>query len=388
MIAVVVLFLAMAAYLGVHFLKGFGDSVLTAPVSSTTVTQSAPASGILIRNELILTDLHMHHIVVAKDGQRLSAGGTAAIASDSAEALSIETERLALTSEIERLESLLQSVSGSGGLSERDTAVKTAVLELSAAVSSGDGVARETASAWIESLVLSSSDATETLTRLSQLRGRLYELGSSKIESVYAPKSGIFYSKLDGFEEVSPASLKDLTVSRLDKLMKTEVPGAPGAIGKLAVSYRWCFAATMEAEQASKLTVGGEASLSLERLGTQPVTVRVESVSAAESGRCAVVFSATTSLEETISARLCSAEVIWGTISGLQVPGGAIQLDEEGNNFVWVVSSGLARQRYINVIMETDDFVLVSPMEGEELGAGNLVVVGGEDVYDGMTVVN
>ncbi len=388
MIAVVVLFLAMAAYLGVHFWQGFGDSVLTAPVIAATVTQSAPASGILVRDEQILTDSHMYRIVLAKDGERLPAGGTVAIAADSAEALSLETERLALTTEIARLESRLGSVSSDSGPAERDTAIKAAVLELSAAVSSGDGAARETATAWLESLVLSGSDTTETVARLSGLRGRLFELGGSRAESIAAPVSGLFSSRLDGFEDVSPGALEDLSVSGLDKLMETQTRETVGAIGKLCVSYRWYFAAAMDAEQAALLTAGSSANLLFGRLGTEPVVARVESVSTAQSGRCVIIFSATTSLAETASERLCDAEVIWGTIKGLQLPSAAIQLDEEGSSFVWAVSSGLARQRFIEVIMDEGDYVLVSPLEGEELSVGSLVVVGAEDVYDGMSVVN
>ena len=388
MIAVVVLFLAMAAYLGVHFLQGFSDSVLTAPVVSAVITQSAPVSGILIRDELIITDAHMHHSILAKDGERLSAGGTVAIVSNSAEALSLETERLAITTEIERLESLLKSAGGSSSPVERDAAIKAAVLELSAAVSSGDGATRESANAWLQSLVLSGSDATGTLTRLSELRGRLSQLGSSGAENITAPESGLFYSRLDGFEDISPGILEGLGVSELDRLMQRQTQEQSVAIGKLAVSYRWCFAAAMDAEQAQLLTVGSVASLSFERLGTKPITARVESVSAAQSGRCVLVFSATTSLAETASARLCDAEVIWGTLSGLQITSDALQFDEDGNSFVWAVSSGLARQRFVDVIMDEGDYVLVLPLEGEELSEGNFVVVGGEDVYDGMSVIN
>ena len=76
------------------------------------------------------------------------------------------------------------------------------------------------------------------------------------------------------------------------------------------------------------------------------------------SGHYLVIFQGDTNLGELLSLRRQSVEIIRATYKGIKVPVGALRMDEDQLG-VFVLSGNRARFRPVEIIYETDSYVLI-----------------------------
>ena len=77
------LFVAMLAYLGVYVIRSLSNDLRTAPAVYVSLTESASAAGIVVRNEQLITSSDQYLSVVAENGALLASGDTIAVAYNS-----------------------------------------------------------------------------------------------------------------------------------------------------------------------------------------------------------------------------------------------------------------------------------------------------------------
>ena len=221
-------------------------------------------------------------------------------------------------------------------------------------------------------------------TELNSLRERAGE--DTRVLS--ADFGGIFSTLVDGYETLSPAALSELSPSRLTELLEQDPSIPAGAYGKLVSSYRWYFAAAMSAEDAENLQVGRAATLNFGRYYGTDIRAVVVSVSAPENGSSAVVFRCDTSLSDTLGMRRVSADVIFAEYSGIRVPSQALQTDPEtGEEYVWCISATILERKNVSVLYRDVDFAIIDrSATAAALREGNVVVVSGEDLYEGKVM--
>ena len=220
--------LAGAAYLAAPLLPGGAAAYRTAEVTRVSVTVTAEAEGVVLREEQRLSSDDAYLLVTARDGERLAARGRIAIecltAENYAAALGRPADGAALSSAGEAVIALAEAVYGPAG------SVDAALGALEARLSGGESAGQEPA----------------------EPPGNV----------IAAAEPGLFTLYADG---LSGLAAEDCGTPReLSALLASPVPAAPeGAFGTLVTGVRWRFAALIDEEAASTLSAGDRAELTL-----------------------------------------------------------------------------------------------------------------------------
>ena len=382
------LFLAFAIYAGAYAIRSLRDTTVTAEAVAADVTLGGPASGIVIREETVLTSAEKYIDVTARDGSKLAAGATLATAMRSEAGLESANRIHELELEVARMSAALDELDSAADLTTRDESLRAVVQKLSGAVARHELSALDSDSLNLRSLLFSNAAAGVSKAELRTLQRELDSLrGSSSSDAVVltTERSGVFSTLVDGYEALTPAELDALTPDGLETLTSYTPDKPAGAYGKLVTSYRWYFAAAMSAADAEHLTVGKTATLNFGRYYGADISARVLSISEPADGNVAVVFRCDTALADTLAMRCVPANVVFATYSGIRVPAQAVQTDEKtGDTYVWCITAMQLERKDVTVLYADDDFAVIAESNAADaLRDGNTVVVSGKDLYEG-----
>ena len=393
-IAMLVLFAAMAVYLGVYLFRSTQQSYSTAPAVLVTVSEGGQASGIVVREEqVIASDKEFLSLSVddgkqvARDGEnghQLGADGDAELGLDSA------SRARELKKEIAYVSSLLSRAGSASGASELDSSVHSAILQLNAAVSAGSASELDDICMDLSSLLFGTSTGTVSQSDLDALNAELHQLEKTGVGrgSITAPAAGLFTSTVDGYEALNPAALENLTPDGVAALEHTSPSTPANTIGKLVTAKKWYFAAVMSKADADRLNLGGSATLDFPQHYSGTISATVFSKSEPDgSGEVAVVFACNNALADTLAMRKATADVVYSEHTGLRVPLKAVHMDDDGQTFVYVVTAAQLEKKPIEIIYQTDSYCLVAQStDSNALRAGNDIVVSGKGLSDGQVV--
>lgn len=388
-IAISAFFAAMLIYLGVYILQSSQQTYVTAPAVVVTVNESGKAVGCAVREEQFISANQPYISVSVDDGAQVARGGELAVGVGSQEALENAGRIRELETEIAYVDKLLSSMSTAASVTERDNAVRSAVLELSESVNSGDASGLDRACLNLSSLLFSGDKGTVTQSDLDALQAELRQLQTSvgSDSSITAPASGLFTTVTDGFEALTRDDLTELTPAGVTALGDRRTAVADNVIGKLVTSKKWYFAAVMQEADAARLSAGGSATLDFGRHYSGSVPATVIRISEPENGEVAVVFACNTALADTLAMREATAEVVYTEYTGIRVPLKAIHLDEDGNAYVYVITAGQLESKPVEIIYQTGDYCLVARgTQSNALRAGNEIIVTGKNLSDGKVV--
>lgn len=284
------LLLAAAAYLGLRPLLGEESPALPTPEPvETSEPLTVEAGGVVIRQENVLRGEGEYMLPLLEDGERASAGEVIALVSDEPAALEAAQGRLRISSE------LAAAVAGA------EPEPEGALAALAAARASGDCAGLVSGAQSLGDALFGSTQELRAARLLSELAALPEPDGAAEL---LAPSSGLVTTKTDGLERLTPELLEGLTVTGLTELMRAEPDETDANSLRLVSGWRWYFAAPLEAEYAGALEPGSRVTLALPGL---EVSARVESVSEAAGGRCAVVLSSTEAMEAALELRFCEA---------------------------------------------------------------------------------
>lgn len=386
----VLLFLAMLAYIGYGVWNSVINPVQTALAVGTSVKISTPVSGIVVREESVLTSGEANLYITARDGSNLSAGETAAVAYDDEAALQRAAREQELEIEITRIESMLK------GLNSTETAVVTqsiqqAVTELSAAVARQELSEMDACCLTLSSLVLELESENVSEARLAELQRELNSLKTnttSDTRRLTAPQAGIFTSLVDGWERLTLSDVLNISPQSLRSMEQAEPDVPQSAYGKLVTSFTWYFAAVVDGEYAFQLKKGDQVTLAFDGLNGERIQAAVISVSEAEAdGSRAAVFSCTRAQAESLAMRKTTAELIFQEYTGIRIPSQALHADEDGSACVYVLTGTQAEKKRVEIIYEDGDFALAKTgTAANSIHAGEEIIVSANDLYDGKVM--
>lgn len=387
-IAMVVLFAAMLVYLGVSVFKSTQERYVTAPAVVVTVNESGQATGCVVREEQLVTSNKEYISISVDNGSEVARGGEIAIGVSAPEALERASRAHELEAEIDYVSALLSSMSTASGGTEQDAAIRAGILELSAAVSSGDAGKLDSICTNLGSMLFSGG-ATVTQSDLDALQAELRQLRASTESSgsITAAAAGVFTTAVDGYESLCFADLDNLTPDGVAALSSQKAAVGEDVIGKLVTSKKWYFAAVMQEADAARLSPGGTAALDFGRHYSSNLSATVLRISEPVDGQVAVVFACNTALADTLAMREATAEVVYTEYSGIRVPLKAVHIDEDGGTYVYTVTAGQLEEKPVEIIYQTGDYCLVARgTESNSLRAGNEIVVSGKNLTDGKAV--
>lgn len=416
--AMVVLFLAVAAYFAGSALRELDQPMYTVATYSYTVSDYLEATGLLVREEEVLSGREGAIVdVLPEQGEKVGAGQAVAYLYQDESALERRGEIRALELEREQLVYALQNGDSGMDSAQLESDIFEAMTQLRSSAVRGDLTRLEDQSLSFKSLVLrqgySVSGGAEAIQAMVESidaqRQALYAQSAQDTTPVYSAGSGIFSAEADGYEGVlTPGALEGLTPSGLEQLAGQRAAAPAGAVGKLITSSEWYFAANLEEEAAGRLVEGSRVTVRFSRDWSGEVEMTVEQISEPEDGLCAVVLSSTRSLSETSLLRSQTVDIIFASTTGIRVPKRAVRTElrtetgEDGQEVtrqvtgVYTLTGAQAEFKEVEILADDGDYYLVAadisdnPSDQElksVLRAGDEVIISSEPLFDGKVIL-
>ena len=377
---------ALVVWLGIYAFQAMNDPYRTVPVTAAEDRDAVRVRGIIVRDEQVLYSVYNSVRPKLKEGERVPAGGVAAEAYDSDDALLGAVRLAELRAEAEELTALL-SLSAGENSQQADAEIQAEIRRLRTSVASGNYLEAESLSQTLQTRVFAAFRSAEDIrARLQTVRAGIQEL-SVKYDRggtpITAPISGLFSASADGWEELRSEDLEDLTPSALSALLSEKRNAPAYALGKVVSGARWYLAALVDAEDARRLSELSEVHVVFSRYMGEDLTMRLESLSSEENGSRVVILSCGESLAEMLTLRFQDAELVLSQDSGLRIPRKALHVDENGQSCVYVQTALLAEKKPVQVLKDFGDYYMVS---SDVLRAGDEIIVSAKNLFDGKVV--
>lgn len=384
------LFGTLLCYLGVYIVRALKSDIRTAPAVYVSLTETASAPGIVVRNEKLVKSDEKYLSVVAENGGVLAKGETVAVTYSSEAALSRAAQIQDLESRKAYISAVLAGAQTAESLSDKESAIKSAVTGLAAAAARHETDELSSAAISLSSLVIESSNANASEAQLNEVQSQLDSLNASAQKdtvAITADDAGLFSTVPDGYESITPDKIKGLDPAGLKTLEESPETISADVRGKLCDPYEWYFAATVAQKDAARLKAGSSASLSFGRYSNAPFRMHVSSIGKAVNGQCVVLFRCTSSPADMLSVRRTTAEIQFDTHEGIRVPKQAMLKDDEGKNYVYTVTGLQAEQKYVEISYEADEYYLVKvSTDASGLRSGNQIILTTKGLKNGKVL--
>ncbi len=379
----VLVFLTVMVYMGVSFISSYSDPLRTVYATSMEKHDGLETQGYIVRDEQVITASGENIAVTAREGAKVAAGETLAVRYVGSTAM----ERAQRISEIQMtIRQLTALKNGENG----DSLADASVLSLAGAVAGGDlsrlyFVEQDIDAYILTGKALATGDEDRQIAELEEELRRLSQDSSADTVHIGAPISGTYSSSVDGFESVSPENLEELTPGEYDRLFAAPAEVGADAIGRLARGIKWYYVTKVDEKSALKLTAGKYVELIFSRTYSAQLNMRIEYVSQPENGESVVVFSCDKYLQNTAALREATAEIVFGTVSGISVPREAVHLDEDGEPIVYILEGVTAHETPINIIAESGDYY-IAEVQRDGLRVDDIIIVRARSLYNGAVV--
>jgi len=372
-----VLFLAVASYIGVYIYKAVINTYETTIAMSYVVEEAFPVQGYIVRTETVITDGGASAMPVAGEGEKVALGQAVAVEYLSREALEVASELREIRMRIAKLEAPAGT---------HESARLESIIALSNAVHKGDLSMLDELSLTIETYIFTEGSTPEVELAALQARLEMIERRNTDVRTIFAPVSGVFSQVVDGFENIGPGTLSEISPDRFNEIFRSQ-SGAVG-VGKLVTEFKWFYAAVMEAEDALRLPVGQRITVQFSGAYNAGVNMLIESVGRRDDGRCVVLFSSDRGVHDVASLRALRADVVFNVISGIRVPKEAIHLDDDGATYIYLQTGVRAERVDVDILLESGDSYLVGDGAGtgSPLRAGATIIVKANNLFHGKIV--
>lgn len=208
------------------------------------------------------------------------------------------------------------------------------------------------------------------LNKLINQRSSYENTLNSGAEYVKAPISGVVSYRVDGFEEIlTTKDFGSISKEFLEGLnLKTgQIVAANDESGKIINNYECYIAAVLNSEYAKQAEVGKSVKLRLP--SGNEVSAEIEYINMQEADYV-LIFKIEKSVEELISYRKISFDVIWWSESGKKIPNSAIKYEEKGDNKVAYVirtRAGYQDKIWIKELRTNGKYTIVTDYTSDEL---------------------
>ena len=403
-----ILCIGVLVYLGIYLLRGFQEDLTTAVAYTDAVNHGVETTGILIREERVLSAAGDQVDLVLSEGEKAAAGDTVALVYSDASALSTQQAIQTLDAEIEQLEYAQSTSTQVVDVTRLDQQVVSSILNLRRLSVTGDLSDLEDSVLNLRTAVLQrdyayvgSGEIQRLIADKQAQRDALSRSLSQVAQTIYAPAAGTFSGQVDGYESlVTPQGLDNLTAQQLSQWLELDTEPAAGSIGKLITDSTWYFAALFPESEQLHLVEGADYILSFSGDFYGSVSMELERLEA-DQGQTLAIFSARSSLSDTSLLRVQRVSLVTDTVEGIRIPRRALRVEtqeverEDGSvgqrnlYFVYTVVGRQAERKQVEVIYTGDTFYLVQPVDetaADRLRPGDEVILSSSGLYDGKVV--
>lgn len=230
------------------------------------------------------------------------------------------------------------------------------------------------------------NDINTSLTKKSKIIGKksssgsyinqLYEERSmyeSKLtqttEYVTAPTSGIVSYRVDSYENVlTTTDFSKLSKESLENLeLKTgQIIATNDEQGKVINNFECYIATVMTSDNALNAEVGQKVKIRLSNKEEAQATISYKS-DIINNEEVILVLKITSKVEDLISYRKISFDIIWWSDAGLKVPNSAIIYDEQNRPYIIKSRNGYLDKILVKKLKETKSYTIIDNYKAEEL---------------------
>lgn len=214
------------------------------------------------------------------------------------------------------------------------------------------------------------SPAGSYLRKLINQRSDYENKLNSGAEYIQAPISGVVSYRVDGFEDIlTTKDFGSISKEFLEglNLKSGQIIATNNESGKIIDNYECYIATVMNSEYAKQAEVGKNVKLRLP--SGKEVSAEIEYINMQDDDYI-LIFKIEKSVEELISYRKISFDVIWWSESGKKIPNSAIKYEEKGDNKVAYVirtRAGYQDKIWIKELQTNGKYTIVTDYTSEEL---------------------
>lgn len=395
---VVTLVCIVAAYLVFSFTRVSGESFTIYKAVRFEVGDGITTSGFLVRYEQLL-DAPGEGVVVLdrSEGEKVGKGQDVATVFLDESARERQARIEALEAAVEGLRRADAFASTDVDSTTLDRDILDQMTQIARSASRRDysaaGATAESLKPYVLRRYITGGNVDVLRNRLTAAQNQLValyaEAGAAKAGSISAPESGYFSARVDGYEAIlTPAFLETATVSALEKYegigrLYTE------AIGKLVMSPKWYFASIVPLQNVETLRVGDRIDVSFAFDFYEPVRMKIERISPSENERCILVLSSESYIQNAVSSRTETADLMFSSVSGLRIPKTAIYVNEEGESGVYVLVGAEATWKPIEILFDDGDCFIVKldKSSTKNLWPDDAVILTTGEMFNGKVMV-
>ena len=186
-------------------------------------------------------------------------------------------------------------------------------------------------------------------------------------EYIKAPVSGIVSYRVDGLEDV----LKVEDFSKFNKeflhnldLKTGQTVGLSEEMGKIINNYQCYIIFNSKSNEAKNSKVGDTIKIRLQN--SNVINATIENIINEEDKTKTIIIKITKNIEDLISYRKISFDIIWWSEEGYKIPTEAIK-EEDGKSYIIRNRDGYYDKMLIKILKQNDEYCIVEQYSAEEL---------------------
>ena len=190
------------------------------------------------------------------------------------------------------------------------------------------------------------------------------------VEKINAPVSGIVSYKIDGYEEIlSPDKFDSINKDLLEdiKVKTGQIIATSEESGKIIKDFNYYIACILSSDSSKNAEVGDEVKLRF--YSGREVPAEVTYISNEDNDRI-IIFKVNQDVQDLISYRKISLDIIWWSDSGKKIPNESIAREQKGENevpYVIRTRDGYSDKIYVKILRSNDKYSIVTNYTKDEL---------------------
>lgn len=397
-VIVVILAVMVAAYVLFAILSTNSNSYTTYTAVAYKVGDGISTTGFVVRDEQVIESDESIVVLTRTDGERVGKGQTVANCYDSEQARQTQVEIERLEAELEQLE-YAYSFSGSDADSATlDADITQAIGQVAVYVNRRSLEFASGTGEQLKSYILRryvSDDTTDAIwDRITQTKDRLNELyneNRTTSRSVIADATGFFCAAVDGYENVlNSQNIMEMTVAQFENIPNARTQTSSRQIGKLVTDIGWYYITTVKEGEMAEYTKGDTLTVHFSHDFYGDARMTIMRVGELDDGKQLLVLKTNDYIQDAVSLREQSADIIFGYKDGLRVPKSALYVDEDSHDTgVYVLEGVEAEWKSVTPLYYGEDSVIVKLDQSstDNLWPGDEIIVTNDDMFDGKVMV-
>lgn len=393
---VITLLCVVASYLIFSVTRFSGSSFTTYKAVRYEVGDGITTSGFLVRSEQLLQGDGGSIVVPARtEGEKVGKGQIVAATYRSEAARTRQEQIEALETEIAQMKYAHSFSASDLESATLDNDILRLINQVTRSAARREYAAADKSAEALKPYILrryiNSNDADVLWARITAAQDRLNSLraeAGTEAGAITAPVSGWFSAVTDGYEsELTPAFLETATVAALEKfegISRRETD----AVGKLVTSPKWYFAAVVPSQNVAELEAGNRIDVNFAYDFYGAVRMKVERISPTENDRCILVLSSDAYIQDAVSTRTQTADLVFADRSGLRVPKTALYVNE-GTSGVYVLEGAEAKWKPIEILYDNGDsfIVVLDKSSTRNLWPEDEIILTTEEIFNGKVMI-